>query len=52
MNRLAVLGAAVLATALVAVAAASAAHDSTGAFPADYTFAYNDVRGLASGADR
>jgi hypothetical protein len=43
MNRFAVLGAAVLATALVAAAPASAAHDSSGAFPAGYAFSYNDT---------
>jgi hypothetical protein len=43
MSRFAVLGAAVFATALVAVAPASAAHDSSGAFPPGYSFAYNDT---------
>src|SRR5918995_3742711 len=42
MSRVAVLGTAVVAAALVAAAPAVAGHDSSGAFPPGYTFAYND----------
>jgi hypothetical protein len=43
MSRFAVLGTAVLAAAMLAAAPAAASHDSSGAFPSGYAFAYNDA---------